>query len=271
MNLMQTYPVNVKNITFAYDEDCLILKNLSIQIPKGKIVAIMGGSGSGKTTLLRQISGQYTPQSGIVEVFGQDIVALNEKKILELRKRIGVLFQFGALFTDMSVYDNVAFSLKEHTNLPESIIQKIVAMKLNAVGLFGTQEMMPQELSGGMARRVALARAMALDPELMLYDEPFTGLDPISLNVAAMLIKKLNTALGQTSILITHDIETSMKIVDYIYFMADGQIIAKGTPTEIHTTTNPAVRQFIQGKVDGPFHYEYPTKLDYNQYLGVKS
>lgn len=228
----------------------------------------MGGSGSGKTTLLRLIAGLNTPQSGEIKVLGQKVHGLSERKLYDLRKQMGMLFQFGALFTDISVYENVAFSLKEHTDLPESIIKKIVAMKLNAVGLFGTQNMMPQELSGGMARRVALARSMALDPELMLYDEPFTGLDPISLNVSAMLIKKVANSLGQTSILVTHDIEASMKIVDYIYFMADGKIIAEGSPQEIQHTTNQAVKQFIEGNVDGPFSYKYQTTLDYNKYIG---
>lgn len=266
---MEKYAVVVDNITFGYDENKPILKEISLQIPYGKSVAIMGGSGSGKTTLLRLISGQIKSQKGSITVLEQQIAKINSNSILKLRKRMGMLFQFGALFTDMSVYENVAFTLKEHTDLPETIIKKIVAMKLNAVGLFGTQDMMPQELSGGMARRIALARSMALDPELMLYDEPFTGLDPISLNVSAMLIKKLNDALGQTSVLVTHDIESTFKIVDYVYFMADGQLIAEGTPQEIKKTTNPAVRQFIDGNVDGPFNYKYATKLNYNKYLGI--
>jgi phospholipid/cholesterol/gamma-HCH transport system ATP-binding protein len=266
---MQDYSVIVDNVTFGYIDDKPILSNVSLKIPQGKIVAIMGGSGCGKTTLLRLISGQIKPQSGHVSILGQEITTQSNKQILELRKRMGMLFQFGALFTDMSVYDNVAFCLREHTDLPDSIIEKIVAMKLNAVGLFGTGHLMPGQLSGGMARRVALARSMALDPELMMYDEPFTGLDPISLNVSAMLIQKLNIALGQTSILVTHDIESSFKIVDYIYFMADGKIIAEGSPMDVKNTSNPAVRQFIEGKVDGPYTFEYKTNLDYNTYLGL--
>lgn len=266
---MQNCSVIVDNVTFGYDEDKPILKGISLKIPKGKAVAIMGGSGSGKTTLLRLISGQIKPLSGKIHVFGQDIDQLSNKQILKLRQRLGMLFQFGALFTDMSVYENVAFTLYEHSNLPESLIRKIVAMKLNAVGLFGTQDLMPQELSGGMARRVALARSMALDPELMMYDEPFTGLDPISLNVSAMLIKTLTEALKQTTILVTHDIEASMKIVDYIYFMAHGKIVAEGTPDEIKNTQSSEVQQFIQGKVDGPFSYKYPTTEDYSQYIGA--
>ncbi len=268
---MEKNIVVIKNVTFGYDEDKPIIKNISLNIPQGKITAIMGGSGSGKTTLLRLMSGQYKADSGKVNVFDQDVGSLSNSEILKLRRNLGMLFQFGALFTDMSVYENVAFSLREHTDLPKEIIDKIVAMKLEAVGLFGTQNMMPQELSGGMARRIALARSIALDPKLMLYDEPFTGLDPISLNVSAMLIKKLNDALGQTSVLVTHDIEASLKIVDYIYFMAGGEIVASGTPEEVQKTKNPIVRQFIDGKVSGPFSFEYDTSLDYNTYIGLDS
>ncbi len=266
---MQNFVVSLKNVSFSYDDTRMILKNISINIPKGKRIAIMGGSGSGKTTLLRLITGQCQPQTGTVHVFNQNLSRLPNRKILNLRKRIGVLFQFGALFTDMSVYENVAFSIKEHTNLPESIIQKIVAMKLKAVGLFGTQDMATNELSGGMARRVALARATALDPELMLYDEPFTGLDPISLNVISMLIKKLNDALEQTSIIITHDFATTLKIVDYVYVMANGEIIAFGTPLAVLNSQEPAVKQFVKGEVTGPFNYEFQTKMSYNAYLGI--
>lgn len=266
---MQDLLVSLKNVTFSYDDERIILKNISMDIPKGKTVAIMGGSGSGKTTLLRLITGQYQPQKGSVRVFNQDLSQLSNQKILNLRKRMGMLFQFGALFTDMSVYENVAFSLKEHTKLPDVIIQKIVAMKLNAVGLFGTQHMATNELSGGMARRVALARSTALDPELMLYDEPFTGLDPISLNVTTMLIRKLNDTLQQTSILVTHDIKSSLKIVDYVFFMANGEIIASGTPDEVINSDNLAVKQFINGEISGPFNYEFQTKMSYNNYLGI--
>ncbi|MFN8769884.1 MAG: ABC transporter ATP-binding protein [Neisseriaceae bacterium] len=262
--------VSIENVNFSYDDTNFILNGISLNIPRGKIVAIMGGSGSGKTTLLRLITGQNKAQSGKIKVFGQHIDKLSNNQLLHMRKRMGMLFQFGALFTDMSVLDNVAFSLREHTNLPENLIKKIVAMKLNAVGLFGTQDMYPSELSGGMSRRIALARSIVLDPELMLYDEPFTGLDPISLNVISMLIKKLNDTLGQTSILVTHDIQASLKIVDYIYFMANGKIIASGTPQEVVNSDNPAVRQFINGEVSGPFNYEYPSNLNYNKYLGIE-
>lgn len=259
--------VELENVSFGYEEDSLILQDISLEIPEGKIVAIMGGSGSGKTTILKLMCGQLKPLSGKIKLLGRDITNISNRELLELRKQIGMMFQFGALFTDLSVYENVAFTLKEHTLLPKSIIDKIVAMKLNAVGLFGTEEMMPQELSGGMARRVALARAIALDPTFMLYDEPFTGLDPISLNVAAMLIHKLSRALNQTAILVTHDIATSLKMADLIYVVANKKVLAHGSSKEIENSTDPAVSQFIKGEVEGPFNYRYPTKLSYNNYL----
>lgn len=268
--MQQKNLVTIENVTFSYDEDKTILKDVSLNVPVGSVVAIMGGSGCGKTTLLRLISGQYQVNSGKVKVFGRDLAKISNRTLLDLRKKIGMLFQFGALFTDMNVHDNVAFALNEHSNLPKSIIDKIVTMKLKAVGLFGTGEMMPQQLSGGMARRVALARSTALDPELMLYDEPFTGLDPISQHVAAMLIKNFSEALDQTVVLVTHDIQTSLEIADIIYFMEQGKIIASGTPNEIKNTTNPSVKQFIEGNVSGPFVYEFQTNLDYNQQLGVQ-
>ena len=261
--------INFANVSFSYNEEVTVLSNISLSIPKGKIIAIMGGSGCGKTTLLKLISGQLTTTNGTVTVFNKNMDKINGKDLLILRKRIGMLFQFGALFTDMSVYENVAFSLNEHTNLPTNIIKKIVAMKLNAVGLFGTQQLSTGELSGGMARRVALARAMALDPELMLYDEPFTGLDPISLNVTAMLIKRLNDALGQTSILVTHDIDATLKIADYIYFMESGKIIGEGSPQDVLKTENPAIKQFINGQIDGPFSYQYNSSISYLEYIGA--
>lgn len=265
---MKNNLVSLSDVSFAYSEDKPILKSINLEIEQGKITAIMGGSGSGKTTVLRLISGQITANSGINRVFGQDMANLSKKDVLKLRQKLGMLFQFGALFTDMTVAENVAFPLIENTNLPISIIHKMVAMKLEAVGLTGTQEMAPNELSGGMARRVALARAIALDPELMLYDEPFTGLDPISLNITAMLIKKLNDNLGQTAVLVSHDIEATMKIADYVYFMANGEIIDHGTPTEVANTSNPAVRQFIRGELGSSFSYKYPAKNGYEYYLG---
>ncbi len=264
---MQQNVVELENLNFSYSEDRLLLKNINLNIAKGKITAIMGGSGSGKTTILRLISGQIKPNQGKVKVFENDLSKISIKQIHDIRKRLGLLFQFGALFTDINVTQNVAFPLLEHTNLSKKLINKIVAMKLEAVGLTGTQNLMPNQLSGGMARRVALARAIALDPELMLYDEPFTGLDPISLNTTAMLIKKLSTSLNQTAILVTHDIAVTMGIADYMYFMANGEIIAEGTPQQIKETSNPAVRQFINGEITGPFQYKYATKNSYQQYL----
>lgn len=259
--------ISLENITFGYSSEKPVIRNLSLQIPKGKITAIMGGSGSGKTTVLRLISGQIFANAGKVEVFGNKLTSTGNAQIQQIRMQMGMLFQFGALFTDMNVFDNVAFPIREHTNLSANLIQKMVAMKLEAVGLTGTQGLFPNELSGGMARRVALARAMALDPELMLYDEPFTGLDPISLNTTAMLIKRLNNSLGQTSILVTHDIAATMEIADFMYFMSNGSVIASGTPAEIKTHTNPAVKQFINGEINGPFAYKYPSQFDYQHYL----
>lgn len=260
--------ISLQNVTFGYNSEKPVIKNLSLQIPKGKITAIMGGSGSGKTTVLRLISGQIFANSGMISVFGKQLNDASKSQIQQIRMQMGMLFQFGALFTDMNVFDNVAFPLREHTNLSANLIQKMVAMKLEAVGLTGTQGLMPNELSGGMARRVALARAMAMDPELMLYDEPFTGLDPISLNTTAMLIKRLNDSLGQTSILVTHDIAATMEIADFMYFMSNGEVIAAGTPEEIRAHGNPAVRQFINGEINGPFAYKYPSQFDYQHYLG---
>ena len=259
--------VTVENVTFGYNDEKVILDDISLNIQQGKITAIMGGSGSGKTTLLRLISRQYPITKGKISILNQDINKISEKDLISIRKKMGVLFQFGALFTDMNVYENVAFTLKEHTNLSESLIKKIVAMKLKSVGLFGIHNIYPNELSGGMARRVALARAMALDPMLMMYDEPFTGLDPISLNIAALLIKKLTETLNQTSILVTHDIETSLKIANYIYFMANGKIIGQGSVEEILNSDKPEIKQFLKGDIDGPFNYEYNTNIDYNQYI----
>lgn len=260
--------VSLEQVCFAYEPEKPILKNVDIKIRRGKITAIMGGSGSGKTTVLRLISGQAFADSGTVTIFERDISKLQRREILNLRQQLGMLFQFGALFSDMTVTENVAFPLKENTDLPDSLIDKIVAMKLEAVGLTGTQPMATSQLSGGMARRVALARAIALDPELMLYDEPFTGLDPISLNVTAMLIKKLNDNLGQTAVLVSHDIEATLKIADYVYFMANGEIIDHGTPLEVKSTDNPAVRQFINGEIGSSFSYKYPSKHGYEYYLG---
>lgn len=261
--------IELKNIDFSYDEDRVILHDVNINIPTGKITAIMGGSGSGKTTVLKLISGQISASKGTVNVFGQSLDNISEKNLANIRKDMGVLFQFGALFTDLSIRDNIAFPLMEHTKLPKEIIDIIVAMKLESVGLSGTQHLMPDQLSGGMARRVALARAMVMDPKLMMYDEPFTGLDPISLNTIAMLIKSMNTNLKQTSIIVSHDIEATFEIADYVYFMSNGKVIAHGSVDEIKNTQDPAVKQFINGAVNGPFAYKYQSNKSYQEYLGL--
>lgn len=228
-------------------------------VPKGKVVAIMGGSGCGKTTLLKLVGGQIKSQTGKVVVAGQDVRQLDSRALYDLRRRMGMLFQFGALFTDMSVFDNVAFQMREHTDLPESVIRDLVLMKLHAVGLRGARDLMPSELSGGMARRVALARAVALDPMLIMYDEPFAGLDPISLGVIGNLIRRLNDALGATSIVVTHDVHESLEIVDYVYFVSDGVVVAQGTPDEIRASCAPFVHQFVHGEEDGPVPFHYPA------------
>jgi len=250
--------IDIRKVAFAYG-DRPILKDINLSIPKGKLIAIMGGSGCGKTTLLRLLSGQQKPQQGEVIVNGQHVETMDTPQLYQYRKSMGMLFQFGALFTDLNVFDNIAFPLRENTNLPEEIIRDLVMMKLSAVGLRGTQDMKTSELSGGMSRRVALARAMALDPDLMLYDEPFTGLDPISLGVIAHLIKKLNDALGTTAIMVTHDIHHSLELADHVYFMARGAIIASGTPQEVLNSRDPWVQQFVKGAADGPVQFAFPA------------
>jgi phospholipid/cholesterol/gamma-HCH transport system ATP-binding protein len=252
--------VRLTGVTFGYDRRRPVLSGIDLTIPRGRLVAIMGGSGSGKTTILRLIGGQLRPQAGTVEVDGHDVAALDRDALFALRRRIGMLFQFGALFTDMSVFENIAFPLREHTELQEELIHDLVLMKLNAVGLRGAAQLRPSELSGGMARRVALARAIALDPMLVMYDEPFAGLDPISLGIVGQLIRKLNDALGITSIIVTHDIYESLKIVDYIYFVSEGRIIAAGTPDEVRASRDAFVRQFVDGQPDGPVPFHYPAK-----------
>ncbi len=235
---------------------------------KGKVIAIMGGSGCGKTTLFRLMGGALKPTKGRITIDGQDMHELDQHGLYEMRRKMGVLFQFGALFTDISVFDNVAFQMREHTDLPEEVIHDLVMMKLHAVGLRGTHDLMPSELSGGMARRVALARTVALDPMLILYDEPFAGLDPISLSVVGQLLRKLNDALGATSVIVTHDVQESLKIVDYIYFVADGVIVAEGTPDEIRASGKSFVHQFVHGEMDGPVPFHFPGG-DYREDLGV--
>jgi len=256
--------VELADVTFGYDPARRVLDGISMQIPRGNVVAIMGGSGCGKTTILRLIGGQLRPQSGRVLVGGVSVPDLDRDALFELRRKFGVLFQFGALFTDLTVFENVAFTLREHADLPEALLRDLVLMKLNSVGLRGAAELMPSELSGGMARRVALARAIALDPMIVLYDEPFAGLDPISLGVVGQLIRKLNDALGITSVVVTHDIYESLRIVDYIYFVSAGKIVWEGTPSEVRATGDAFVRQFVDGQADGPvpFHYPAPSYRD---------
>jgi phospholipid/cholesterol/gamma-HCH transport system ATP-binding protein len=260
--------VEIRDVNFAYGSRP-ILKGINMTFHKGQVIAIMGGSGCGKSTLFRLIGGALKPTRGEVKIDGQVIHKLDQQALYSMRRKMGVLFQFGALFTDMSVYDNVAFQMREHTDLPEEIIHDLVMMKLHTVGLRGTHALMPSELSGGMARRVALARTIALDPMLILYDEPFTGLDPISLTVVGDSIRRLNNALGATSVVVTHDIQESMKLVDYIYFIADGVIAAEGTPNEIEASTLPFVHQFVHGQRDGPVPFHYPAR-NYMYDLGVR-
>ena len=258
--------VKISNLSFAYDNRP-ILTGINMEIPRGKVVAIMGSSGCGKTTTLRLIGGQLKPTSGKVEVNGKVVHQLSSEALYELRRRMGMLFQFGALFTDMSVYDNVAFQIREHTDLPEDLINDLVLMKLHAVGLRGAHGLMPTELSGGMARRVALARAVALDPMLIMYDEPFAGLDPISLSIIGDLIRKLNDALGASSIIVTHDVHESLKIVDYVYFVSEGKVVAEGTPADLKASEAPYVHQFVWGEADGPVPFHFPTNQSYRDEL----
>ena len=270
MNMSGGALVEIRDVNFAYDNRP-ILKGINMSFDKGKVIAIMGGSGCGKTTLFRLIGGALKPSRGEVRIAGKVIHELDERELYEIRCRMGVLFQFGALFTDMTVFDNVAFQLREHSNLPEELIRDLVMMKLNAVGLRGTHDLMPAELSGGMARRVALARTVALDPMLILYDEPFAGLDPISLSVVGQLIRKLNDTLGSTSVIVTHDVQESLKIVDYVYFISEGVIRAEGTPEQIRASGDPFVHQFVHGEIDGPIAFHYAGQNNYARDLGVQS
>jgi phospholipid/cholesterol/gamma-HCH transport system ATP-binding protein len=251
--------VSLRNVDFAYAPgERTILSGLNMEFGRGKVVAVMGGSGCGKTTVLRLIGGQVNAQKGEVLFEGSDVGAMDTQSLMAARRRMGMLFQFGALFTDMSVFENVAFPLREHTQLSEEILRDLVLMKLNAVGLRGARDLMPSQISGGMARRVALARAIALDPPLIMYDEPFAGLDPISLGITARLIKNMNQALGATSILVTHDVPETFEIADYVYFIANGNIAAQGTPDELKASDDPFVHQFISAQPDGPVPFHYP-------------
>jgi phospholipid/cholesterol/gamma-HCH transport system ATP-binding protein len=259
--------VDIRDLHFGYG-DRLILSGLTMQFPRGKVIAIMGGSGSGKTTVLRLIGGQLRAQSGSVTVEGQEVSSLSLDGLYRMRRRMGMLFQHGALFTDLSVFDNVAFPLRENTSLPEVMVRDLVLLKLHAVGLSNAASLKPAEISGGMARRVALARAVALDPQLIMYDEPFAGLDPISMGVIANLIRKLNDALGSTTILVSHDVHESFMIADYVYFLSKGCIVAHGTPAQMMASDDPYVKQFVHAEADGPVPFHYPGRSITEQ-LGV--
>ncbi|WP_347987497.1 ATP-binding cassette domain-containing protein [Methylomonas sp. AM2-LC] len=253
--------VTVKNLSYSRGSR-IIFDDISLDIPRGKITAIMGPSGTGKTTLLKLMGGQLIPDRGNIHFDGLNVHQLKTADLYTLRKRMGMLFQSGALLTDMNVYDNVAFPLREHTRLPESMIRTLVLMKLNAVGLRGARDLMPNELSGGMARRVALARAIALDPLMIMYDEPFTGQDPISMGALVHLIKALNNTLGLTSIIVSHDVQETAEIADYIYVISEGKIVGQGTPQELEQSDSEWVQQFMHGNADGPVHFHYPA-IDY--------
>jgi phospholipid/cholesterol/gamma-HCH transport system ATP-binding protein len=249
--------VELRHLTFGYGER-VILDDVSLSIPRGKVTALMGASGGGKTTILRLIGGQNRAQLGELLFDGQDVTPMNQTQIYAARRRMGMLFQFGALFADLNVFDNVAFPLREHTDLSEAMIRDIVLMKLNAVGLRGARDLMPNEISGGMARRIALARAIALDPELVMYDEPFSGLDPISLGTSARLIRQLNDSMGLTSIFVSHEIEQTFAIADHVIILANGKIATEGTPDEVRQSTDPLVYQYVNALPDGPVRFHYP-------------
>jgi phospholipid/cholesterol/gamma-HCH transport system ATP-binding protein len=261
--------VAVRDVHYAVDNRP-IFTGANLLARRGRITAIMGPSGTGKTTLLKLITAQIRPDQGEVTVFGQDFAKLQSHEIYAVRKRMGMLFQNGALLTDMSVFENVAFPVREHTDLPESLVRTLVLTKLEAVGLRGATDLMPGELSGGMARRVALARAIVMDPEVLIYDEPFVGLDPISLGFILRLIKQMNVALGITSIVVSHDVQELSSIADDSYLLSDGKVIASGTPQELLASGNPAVRQFMTGGAEGPVRFQYPAPDYTTQLLSVE-
>lgn len=253
--------IEIDHVTFGYDDRRTILSDVTLSFPRGKVTAILGGSGCGKTTLMRLIGGVHAADQGRVIFDGEVVNASDRAQLFRLRRRLGMLFQFGALFTDLTVFDNVAFPLREHTALPEAMVRDIVLMKLNAVGLRGAAGLRISEVSGGMARRIALARAIALDPELIMYDEPFAGLDLISMGVAAKLIRTLNDVTGATSLVVSHDVPECMAISDHVILLANqGRIVAQGTPDELMASTDPETRQFVRGEPDGPVKFHYPAR-----------
>jgi phospholipid/cholesterol/gamma-HCH transport system ATP-binding protein len=263
--------VEIRDLHFAYG-DRPILSGLEMDFPRRKVIAVMGGSGSGKTTILRLIGGQIAPSRGSIAVDGTPTDFNDNAGLYRMRRKMGMLFQHGALFTDLTVFENVAFPLREHSDLPEELLRDLVLMKLQAVGLRNAAQLKPAEISGGMARRVALARAVALDPQLIMYDEPFAGLDPISMGVTANLIRRLNDALGSTSILVSHDVHESFSIADYVYFLSQGKIVAHGTPQQMAASDDPYVKQFVHAEADGPVPFHYPGRsLAEDLGLGARS
>ena len=263
--------VELRNLTFGYGERA-ILDGMSLRIARGKVTAVMGASGGGKTTVLRLIGGQCRAQKGEVLFDGHDVGSFDQKTLYAARRRMGMLFQFGALFTDSTVFDNVAFPLREHTDLPEALVRDVVLMKLNAVGLRGARDLMPSQISGGMARRVAMARAIVLDPDLIMYDEPFAGLDPISLGTSAQLIRQLNDTLGITSVIVSHDLEETFRIADQVVILANGKIAAQGTPDEVRNSQDPLVHQFVHALADGPVRFHYPgASVEQDFGMGLKA
>ena len=251
--------IEVHDLHFAYGKRP-VLRGIDLSIPRGKVTAILGASGSGKTTLLQLVGGSLKPDRGSVEVFGKPVHELGQEELYRMRRQIGMMFQKGGLFTDLSVFDNIAFPIREHTRLPGDVLRDLVIMKLHAVGLRGTHKLRPTELSGGMARRVALARATALDPDLMIFDEPFAGLDPITLNVICNLIRTLNDALGSTSVVVTYDVHEALKLADYLFVLGDGVIRGEGPTQEMLASTDPFVHQFLHSEPDGPVPFHLPAK-----------
>ena len=259
--------IDVRDLRYAIGER-VIFDGLDLSVRRGRVTAIMGPSGTGKTTLLRLITGQNEPQRGVVKVWGKDVPAMSQTELFRMRRRMGMLFQSGALLTDLDVYENVAFPLREHTDLPESLVRQLVLTKLQAVGLRGAIDMLPAELSGGMARRVALARAIVMDPELLIYDEPFAGLDPISMGVIVRLIEEMNEALGLTSIVVSHDVQELATIAHDSYLLSEGKVVASGSPAELQRRDQQIVRQFMAGQADGPVPFHYPAPDYQAQLLG---